>query len=200
MAIGAGRLCAARRAGTYHHISSRPRYRDRTVWRQSPRRARTADRCDAPGHALHVASLRGRQEAMNNSRKRAGRPRQCPDHVLHAVLMMRRHGATFRSICARMNGDGVPTPGGSPTWYPSHVSRLLHTRSAKEFAQEHEKVQALALNGGRGLPARMEGSARRYLRLSCSSRGVAPSIRSPDVHGWQLSRGPIRSHICTAFS
>ena len=60
----------------------------------------------------------------------AGRPSRCPDAVLRQITTMRRCGATLASICAVLNQAGVPTPGGAARWYPSHLSRLLRTRSA----------------------------------------------------------------------
>lgn len=60
----------------------------------------------------------------------AGRPRRCPDGVLEQVLRMRRAGATLATICLVLNEMQIATPGGGARWYPSHVSRLLHTRGA----------------------------------------------------------------------
>jgi len=43
---------------------------------------------------------------------------------------MRRSGARLVDIRTAMNRDGVLTPAGRPTWWPSHVVRLLRTRDA----------------------------------------------------------------------
>lgn len=60
----------------------------------------------------------------------AGRPRQCPDHVLVFAVARRRAGALLREIAADLNSAGEPTPGGRPLWLPIHVSRLLRTNGA----------------------------------------------------------------------
>jgi hypothetical protein len=91
----------------------------------------------APGH--HRAGewersrriSRGTCAALADLRERGvrlGRPRRCPDDVLALVVASRGAGARLADICARLNADGVPTPGGSTRWYPSHVSRLLRTQ------------------------------------------------------------------------
>lgn len=67
------------------------------------------------------------------ARRRPGRKRQCPDEVLARVLTMRRDGCSLRGICAGLNADGVPTPGGGPRWWPSHVARLLNTAAAQDM-------------------------------------------------------------------
>ncbi|WP_432854856.1 recombinase family protein [Amycolatopsis sp. CA-161197] len=64
---------------------------------------------------------------------RRGRPRLCPDHVLARVIQLRSRGARYIDICASLNAEGIPTPGGGAQWYPSHLSRLLRTRHAREF-------------------------------------------------------------------
>jgi hypothetical protein len=66
---------------------------------------------------------------------RRGRPRQCPDEVLRRVLAMRAEGLTYQTICDTLNTERIRTPGGKPKWWRSHVSRLLHTRSAMELRQ-----------------------------------------------------------------
>ncbi|WP_081265132.1 recombinase family protein [Prescottella equi] len=71
--------------------------------------------------------------------RRPGRPRQCPDHVLEQILAWLEEGCTFQQICDALNGSAIKTPGGSSRWYRSHVSRLLRTRSAQEFA--HLRMQ-----------------------------------------------------------
>ncbi|MFI6496362.1 recombinase family protein [Nonomuraea typhae] len=62
-----------------------------------------------------------------------GRPPSCPEEVLSRVVALRERGATYAGICDELNRDGVPTPGGGRRWYPSHVSRLLHTRNAQRL-------------------------------------------------------------------
>jgi len=63
-----------------------------------------------------------------------GRPRLCTDEVLHRVLAMRNAGQPYQAICDVFNAEGVPTPAGRPYWWPSHVWRLVHTRSALEMS------------------------------------------------------------------
>jgi DNA invertase Pin-like site-specific DNA recombinase len=65
---------------------------------------------------------------------RLGRPRRCPDDVLARVVAYRATGARLVDVCAQLNADRVPTPAGSPTWYPSHVSRLLRTQDGRQLA------------------------------------------------------------------
>lgn len=65
---------------------------------------------------------------------RLGGPRSCPDDVLARVVALRTGGAKLVEICATLNADGVPTPAGSPRWWPSHVSRLLRTQDARQLA------------------------------------------------------------------
>jgi hypothetical protein len=43
---------------------------------------------------------------------------------------MRQTGKRLVDICETLNAAGVPTPAGGAKWWPSHVHRLLHTRSA----------------------------------------------------------------------
>ena len=51
------------------------------------------------------------------------------------MLLMREKGMAYQAICDIFNSEGVPTPAGSPRWWRSHVSRLLHTRSAFEMSR-----------------------------------------------------------------
>jgi hypothetical protein len=69
---------------------------------------------------------------MTQNRRR-GRPRLCSDQLLQRVITMRNAGASYRLICDTLNKERVATPAGSARWWPSHVCRLLHTRSAEEF-------------------------------------------------------------------
>ncbi|NMO54702.1 hypothetical protein HH310_26385 [Actinoplanes sp. TBRC 11911] len=55
------------------------------------------------------------------------RPPQCPRVIALRILADLRLGTSYRQICASLNADRVPTPGGSRRWYPSHLSRLRHT-------------------------------------------------------------------------
>src|SRR5215470_10265970 len=43
-------------------------------------------------------------------------------------------GACQAEIAEEMNKAGLPTPGGSTHWWPSHVSRLLKTQDAQARA------------------------------------------------------------------
>jgi len=47
---------------------------------------------------------------------------------------MRKECLTLHAICDTLNAEGVPTPSGGPRWWRSHVSRLLHTRGAREVS------------------------------------------------------------------
>ena len=66
-------------------------------------------------------------------RRRPGRPRRCPDEVLIRVIRLREAGMRQIDVCALMNAEGVPTPGGGARWYPSHISRLLATTDAQSI-------------------------------------------------------------------
>ncbi|WP_096285324.1 recombinase family protein [Mycobacterium ahvazicum] len=68
-----------------------------------------------------------------SAKRRRGRPRLCSDRLLLHVVAMRNEGLTYQSICDVLNEEGVPTPAGGSRWWRSHVSRLLHTRSAQEL-------------------------------------------------------------------
>lgn len=63
--------------------------------------------------------------------KRVGRKRLCSDRVLVYVVDLRLGGASLRGIAARLNAEGVPTPGGGLRWHHSYVDRLLHTHAGK---------------------------------------------------------------------
>jgi DNA invertase Pin-like site-specific DNA recombinase len=79
-------------------------------------------------------STRDALEVKRAQGVRLGRPRRCPDEVLTRVVTYRATGARLIDICEQLNTDGVPTPAGSPRWYPSHVSRLLRTQDALQLA------------------------------------------------------------------
>uniref|UniRef100_UPI003B211546 hypothetical protein n=1 Tax=Micromonospora carbonacea TaxID=47853 RepID=UPI003B211546 len=53
--------------------------------------------------------------------------------MLAQVIAMRQAGDRLVDICAAMNAAKIPTPGGGPRWWPSHVSRLLYTRAAQRI-------------------------------------------------------------------
>ncbi len=63
------------------------------------------------------------------------RPRRCPDTTLARAVAYRKAGARLVDVCAQLNADGVATPAGSPSWYPSRVSRLLKTQDAHLLAK-----------------------------------------------------------------
>lgn len=71
---------------------------------------------------------------------RAGRPARCPAEILELVKTLRRAGWTLVAITERLNTAQVPTPAGSPRWYPSHVSRLLATRGAAMDVEERKAL------------------------------------------------------------
>jgi len=83
---------------------------------------------------------------VTGSSRRRGRPRQCPDAVLHRVLAMRREGMSYQSICDILNADEVPTPAGKSRWWRSHVSRLLHTRSAQELQDRYGNFDGVVVH------------------------------------------------------
>ncbi|MEU7002940.1 recombinase family protein [Nonomuraea sp. NPDC046570] len=70
---------------------------------------------------------------MNAPARLRGRPRACPDEVLRRVVALRQAGAIYADICAALNAEGVPTPGGGHRWWPSHICRLLRTRDAQRL-------------------------------------------------------------------
>jgi DNA invertase Pin-like site-specific DNA recombinase len=80
-----------------------------------------------------VAGERTREALLSRAANggRIGRPRTCPDQVLERVLELRAAGATLETIATAMNTARIPTPAGAPTWYASHVSRLLRTQDAR---------------------------------------------------------------------
>jgi recombinase len=65
--------------------------------------------------------------------RRPGRPRHCPDEILERVVQLRISGAKLREICAVLNGEKVPTPGGHSLWRPKTVHDLLHTIDAEHL-------------------------------------------------------------------
>lgn len=67
--------------------------------------------------------------------RRRGRPRLCSDDLLLRVLDMRAASLSFRNIAAMLNAERVLTPAGRAHWCPSHVWRLVHTRSAEEIVR-----------------------------------------------------------------
>lgn len=83
--------------------------------------------------ARTIAALTERRAAGT----RLGRPRLCPDTVLHRVVFLRREGAKLADIAHVLNRSGISTPGGGPYWYPSHVSRLLRTQDAIRLLRAH---------------------------------------------------------------
>jgi len=64
---------------------------------------------------------------------RVGRPRACPDDILSRAVGLKAAGARLADIAEAFNSEGVPTPGGRPTWNLRHVSRLLQTQDAIEL-------------------------------------------------------------------
>jgi len=100
-----------------------------------PANGNTSARPDALTDALRRHRLISERtiEALAERRRagvRLGRPPSCPEDVLDRVLHLREAGAVLADIAAAMNAAGVPTPGGRPSWGPSHVHRLLQTRHA----------------------------------------------------------------------
>jgi hypothetical protein len=71
-----------------------------------------------------------------SSRRRRGRPSLCPRVLLIRILDLREDGKSYREICAILNAEHVPTPEGKPTWYTSHVWRLLDTVTARALMEE----------------------------------------------------------------
>jgi hypothetical protein len=62
-----------------------------------------------------------------------GRPPACPPEVLAAVIVMRDSGWRLIDVCEVLNNKEIPTPGGGPRWWPSHVSRLTRTKAAERM-------------------------------------------------------------------
>jgi hypothetical protein len=54
--------------------------------------------------------------------------------VLTLILRMRADGQRLVDICEVLNAEGIPTPGGSAVWKPYHITRLLQTKTAVDFA------------------------------------------------------------------
>jgi hypothetical protein len=69
-------------------------------------------------------------------RKRRGRPSRCPPGLLIRILDLQAKGLSYRAICALLNAEHVPTPGGATPWYPSHVCNLLATLTARALIEE----------------------------------------------------------------
>lgn len=80
--------------------------------------------------------------------KRAGRKRLCSDEVLVYVVDLRLGGASLRGIAAKLNTEGVTTPGGGLRWHHSYVDRLLHTHAGKAIlaARAAEKERAIRVD------------------------------------------------------
>lgn len=55
---------------------------------------------------------------------RFGRQRQADDTTVKRICAEREEGASFPAIAARLDADGIPTPGGGKRWYASTVARL----------------------------------------------------------------------------
>lgn len=55
---------------------------------------------------------------------RFGRERLATADVVSRISAERSTGATFHTIAAGLDRDGIPTPGGGVRWYPSTVRRL----------------------------------------------------------------------------
>ncbi|MBL7499871.1 recombinase family protein [Frankia sp. CNm7] len=55
-------------------------------------------------------------------------------------MALRHEGAHLADICAGLNTDGVPTPGGGRRWWPSHVSRLLRTQDARHLLAQADTI------------------------------------------------------------
>ncbi|NKZ93536.1 hypothetical protein GS966_27530, partial [Rhodococcus hoagii] len=88
--------------------------------------------------------------------RRPGRPRCCPDDVLMQILVWRDAGWTFQRICDALNASAIATPGGGSRWYRSHLSRLLRTRSAREFEQIRiSDAQRAMSTGSSGAPGEL---------------------------------------------
>lgn len=59
-----------------------------------------------------------------------GRPMLCPEATLRRILEYRQDAWTYRQICDIFNAEGLPTPSGKTTWYPSYPWRLMGTAAA----------------------------------------------------------------------
>jgi hypothetical protein len=76
-----------------------------------------------------------------------GRPRACPDEVLHQVVALRRSGVPYRKIAELLNARSIPTATGRPRWYASYVVRLLQTRDGDRLL--HQQPPGPWATGGR---------------------------------------------------
>lgn len=63
---------------------------------------------------------------------RLGRPPLLPDDLAKRLVRMKNRGMSLRQIAAKLNADGVPTPGGAKEWTHSGVHHVLRRKSIRE--------------------------------------------------------------------
>jgi len=72
------------------------------------------------------------REGMAEARasgKRFGFQRQASAEAVTRIVRARKRGEPFHRIAARLDRQGVPTPGGGARWYPSTVARIYKAAS-----------------------------------------------------------------------
>ena len=72
------------------------------------------------------------REGMAEARasgKRFGFQRRASDEAVTRIVRARKRGEPFHRIAARLDRQGVPTPGGGARWYPSTVARIYKAAS-----------------------------------------------------------------------
>ncbi|SDN51241.1 Site-specific DNA recombinase [Klenkia soli] len=64
---------------------------------------------------------------------RLGRPQALSGDVVARVVGMRRDGASFRTIAAQLQDEGVPTARGGATWHASSVKAVCESQAAADL-------------------------------------------------------------------
>ncbi|GAB5008537.1 recombinase family protein [Mycobacterium avium subsp. hominissuis] len=62
--------------------------------------------------------------------ERIGRPRQAPPGVVRRIVMDRNTGLSFAKIATTLEGEGILSPAGLPTWQTSTVRRIYASATA----------------------------------------------------------------------
>lgn len=65
----------------------------------------------------------------------SGRPKQCPDMIVKAVVGLSLAGQSLAAIASAMNSAGYRTPSGREMWNRRIVFDLLHTRHAQQYLE-----------------------------------------------------------------
>lgn len=70
------------------------------------------------------AGMKAAHERAKGSGHKLGFQRRVDDVTVRRIVRARDNGQPFNKIAARLDRQGVPTPGGGARWYPSTVARV----------------------------------------------------------------------------